>query len=113
MLKKTEKEILTEARDLIVKGWTQGTYARDCQGDSCYVHSPHATCFCVLGAIRRVSSGRQVALLQKVATHIEDPGAICVSPGKPLGTWLPAFNDHCSTKQADVVQLLNKAIDAV
>lgn len=53
----TTLEILKAARELISvpERWTQGAYARDNQGAPCATTSDEATCFCVRGAVRRVS----------------------------------------------------------
>ena len=48
----TPQGILNAAADLIERtGWTQGFSALDSYGDSCYISSPAATCYCAYGAV--------------------------------------------------------------
>ena len=48
---KTASELLTHARALIAKGWTQGTYARDEEGNKVSRDDGKAITFCTYGAL--------------------------------------------------------------
>lgn len=53
-------QILHQAIELLrTKGWTQGSYARDAKGLRTDSHGSDATCFCVLGAIKRVYGSKR------------------------------------------------------
>jgi len=54
----TVKELLIKAKSLIEtpETWTQGTYAKDANGQSVTSFSTEATQFCAMGAIRRATS---------------------------------------------------------
>jgi len=58
--------------------WTQGTCARDANGDSCSVVGKAAVCWCLLGAICKCYSGQQqMAIIRKVTSEV----------GVPVGTY--------------------------
>lgn len=50
-------EIFTKVRALLAEPdhWIRGTYARDLNGESIYPESARATCWCLSGAVRRVT----------------------------------------------------------
>lgn len=101
----TTVDILREARGLVARGWTQGSYARDEQGKELCVCDDRAVSWCTLGAIReaqaRVAStfdeaDRAEELLGKVAC--DDWAAI------------PDWNDEDGRTQADVLNAYDRAI---
>lgn len=50
-------KILRAAKNLLeTKGWTQGSFARNEQGNTCFMNDSEASCFCSRGAIYKVSS---------------------------------------------------------
>jgi hypothetical protein len=51
----TPLEILIAARALLLRGWTQGAYARDASGVPCNSDSEHAECWCFEGAVNAVA----------------------------------------------------------
>lgn len=53
----TPLHVLTEARELVRKGWTQGAFARDVKGKPCIVYTQEAVTFCPTGAMARSSVG--------------------------------------------------------
>jgi hypothetical protein len=70
-------QVLRQARELISdpKHWTQKACARDVNGEHIDIFSPDAVCFCVGGAIERVSkTGCREAylLLDQVAEKLTD-----------------------------------------
>ncbi len=50
-------EVLEGARELVLKGWCQGAYARDVDGRKCDEISDRAVRWCLIGALRRASGG--------------------------------------------------------
>lgn len=54
---KTNKDVLTYARNLIADPvrWTQGTYARNAEGEPVGVFADAAVCWCAVGAIDRAA----------------------------------------------------------
>lgn len=48
------KDLLIRARELIEKGWCQGAYAKDADGESVGATAQGATAFCIRGAILAV-----------------------------------------------------------
>lgn len=54
MGRKSTLQVLNEARELIAKGFTQGSYAKGSNGNDVDAMSDDATCFCTLGALARV-----------------------------------------------------------
>lgn len=45
---------LREARGVLERGWTQGSFARDANAYSVSSKNPDATCWCAAGAIQKV-----------------------------------------------------------
>lgn len=83
-------DVLKAGRELIAdpERWTQGTYARDADGNRVYYDSPAAVCWCSQGAVLkfepnvrrayevvsvlgRVTPGRNLVLYQDLHTHAE------------------------------------------
>ena len=99
--------VLNAAADLLEKpgGWTQGALALGGEGEYLDVDSSDATCFCVVGAIRRVSGfGRRpeetIPVRQALAASLRLPGYKA-----PLVNW----NDDPDRTQAEVVKALRHA----
>jgi len=96
------KDHLVKARSYIEKGWTQGEYARDKEGDSVTSWDPTAVCWCARGAFRAVdgnypsssASDHSVFLLAEIG-HFDSP---------------TLWNDYSKRTQQDVLALFDKAI---
>lgn len=97
-------EILTRAKALIQdpKNWTQGEYARSAEGIPIGERHPRATCFCSMGAIRRVT-GSSSNLFYK---NLDALRAVEVVTCEPLSE----YND--SHTHAEVIAKFNEAIAA-
>ena len=105
----TTKEVLIAARDLIAEPehWIKGAMAKRTRGSRVRLDSDHpdATCFCLLGAVVCAAGVGKLIL-----EDAEDT----------LRVWLPAnyngqisdFNDARSTTHADVLAVLDCAIEA-
>jgi hypothetical protein len=93
----TLHETLKAMRELIgdEKRWTQGEFARNDAGEVISINDPTATCFCLLGAFRRVGGWDQDARVLRVAMNVEHVGY---------------FND--SHTHAEVIAKLDEAIEA-
>lgn len=93
-----EKETLIEIRALIEKGWIKGAYARDGGGERVSPYSDSAVSFCLVGAMER--SCETPSQLKNLYRTLGDHG-MCS---------LTFFNDRPETTKADVLSLLDEAI---
>lgn len=100
------KELLIRARGRIEKGWCQGAYAKNADGDGVGATDPDATSFCIRGAILAVGpldySVRSPAygLLENVVDRISQ------SPCDSLA----GYNDAPERTQAEVLAVFDAAI---
>jgi hypothetical protein len=91
---------LREARALIERGWTQGAFARHANGRVIGCESESASCFCMAGAIMRVTPS-----IYSFERFIEP---LCVVIGdRRLDHW----NDAPERTQAEVLAAFDKAIE--
>ena len=108
--------LLTEARALIERGWTQGASARDKNGDVVSVASVRAVCWCPLGAIRSVTRGLDNAAVLdqnlRARFTLACPVYINHSASYSGAAWfsIAAWNDEHTTTQDDVLSAFTKAI---
>lgn len=98
---KSPAEVLEAAADLLEKpgAWTQGSFARTASGASESPFSPAASCFCLRGALCRVSNRRLHDLLEVETKAL----------GFPTAAAMARWNDHPSRTQAEVVAALRQA----
>lgn len=92
---------LMRARDLIRKGWTQGSAARDKEGRAVFCNDPKAVCFCALGALGRATLRNSVKTRFKCNGALHD--ATCTSG---LANW----NDDPGQTKGNVLRAFTKAI---
>lgn len=94
-------EILSAAADLIEQPgkWTQGEYAKDGRGRGCYGFDEQAQCFCLLGAIQKVTGEEDTYELRK---HVRR-----VVGNRAINNW----NDASGRTQAEVVAALRQAAE--
>lgn len=97
-------EILRKARSLVAKGWCQGHYACDQDGDFCDSNSPDAASWCAQGALHRAG----MALGDKRAPSLAAQNFLY----EAVGRHVPDFNDAASTTHADVLDAFDRAIAA-
>ena len=82
--------------EYITKGWCQGEFARDSQGEKCYLYSPAVSEWCLVGAIKEAylqdnkKCRRAITKLQRKLNSLQ------------FATW----NDDPTRTQAEVVALL-------
>lgn len=104
--------VLLRARSIIAeeKNWTKGCYARTGSGDEISPHLASASSFCALGAIRRAAG--ENTQCHGAAAHRALHGAALQLYFTRIGTSVPEFNDHNSTRHADVLEVFDHAIAA-
>ncbi len=109
----TGKQVLQDARKLLTDPdhWTQGVDARTNEGISCSIFSKNARCFCLSGALYKAA--------------LRDDGMITFDPAlehamnrvraaisiKGFGANIPFFNDYNGRTHAEVIEVLDKAIE--
>lgn len=99
---KTVAEALTEARELLdKKGWTQGAYARDANGDEVLYYSKDACKFCARGALFKACGNDALYLLASDALDKFIPNALTV-----------IWNDDPGRTKEDVLAVFTAAIEA-
>ena len=85
--------------------WTKKSYARSANGFSCHAKDPAATCFCLMGALTKLSPpGRVIESMAKLENAID------TLPNKPahLKT-IVDFNDSDFTTHEKIVEVLKIA----
>ena len=98
---------LKAVRALIHKGWIQRSYASNGFGGIVVPSSPHATCFCLTGAVHRV---RLSAYWDPLIRSLSD--AIGVSEGaKSRYRFVLSFNDKRGRTKAEVIAILDTAVE--
>lgn len=93
---------LKEARRLVEAGWTQGVAARDHEGQPVAPQSSTAVCFCVLGAISRVTRS-SVSMFNIILKTFD-----AVVPGDGWAT--EKWNDAPGRTQTEVLDAFDRAI---
>lgn len=104
----TLRENLKAVRALIAKGWATGSFARSDQWEPVIVESPNAVCFCIAGAVLRVSGEEDIAGNPMVRS-LSDTLGVCEGD---QSRFLVAFNDAPGRSQDDVLALIDRAIEA-
>lgn len=100
-------ETLKAARDLISDParWTQREYARDQFGNSAMATDGYATCWCALGAIRKVT-GRENDIYRPAVAQL---ARHCQVVDIPAGWAVSTHND--THDHAEVLALFDAAIE--
>ncbi len=96
----TLRENLKAVRALIAKGWTQEAYARDARGFAVNFDSDEAECYCLRGATLAAADSYSCCADLQIALSL------------PLSDGLIAYNDFPGRTQADVLALIDRAIEA-
>ena len=113
----TTWDVLTAARLLVVKGWTQGAHLRDSEGeemdfvgDGIFDVPEYAASFCPDGAVIAVCGESYSVAYQDAidALEFELPDG-CEPDGNGNGN-LSSWNDERARVQGDVVSLFDRAI---
>lgn len=94
-------QFLELTKEVVQKGWTKNYFARNADQDPVPITHPYATCFCLVGALRRVSNVRMVEI------PIEAQLALQRVVGRQS---IPDFNDDPETTKEDVINAIEEAI---
>lgn len=107
------KQILKAARDLLTdpQHWTKGTLARNVFNEPVSVQSPRARCWCLHGAILKVSAATSAEWSQTVAANRALYPFVPSKYGDGPDNVVLYFNDDKTTKHSDVLALLDVAIE--
>lgn len=100
--------ILSGMRNLLAdeKCWTKGAPARDAQGLPALSASNESVCWCLMGASNRARSDLGLGVLcDQLAIDALDL-ALGGGPGV-----VPSFNDHPDTTHADILAVIDRAIE--
>lgn len=104
---KTVKEVLTEARELLARGFTQGAMARDVRGRVCDPLDVNANCFCTLGALIRATA-LDYPVHEPARVHLRKTIGLSTGVNHAEGTDTGTWND--SHTQEEVLAAFDKAI---
>lgn len=101
--------LLTKARAVIERGWCQGAFARDAQGQPVAPTDPLAETFCIRGATRVIEPTNDD--LRLVAhSYLED---VIKARTYRVYSSLASYNDYPSRTQAEVLAVFDAAISQV
>lgn len=98
----TELEHLRKMRELLAKGWTQGAWARDENGNPVSELSPAARSFCILGARYRVC--------QDTSGKIKLDAIFIAAVEFNLSS-IKSWNDDPKRTQPEVLAFIDRAIE--
>jgi hypothetical protein len=98
---------LTRAMNAIInRGWTQGAFARNRNGEECDVRSG-AACFCSLGAIEYATKSKNGDRHELRCEKASD--ALALGLPRPYKSVVP-YNDKPGRTRSQVVSLFQRAI---
>ena len=101
--------LLKRTRELIERGWTQGSSARDADGQPCDLR--RATCFCLYGALTQASYEEGGSLMYWIMDPIREP--LIDSFIKATGIRnIVEWNDDAKRTKEDVLNALDETIKA-
>jgi hypothetical protein len=93
-------KVLTDARAMVERGWTQGWFARDAAGNKRYELDESAVCWCMAGAYMAVAPG--------LASWEEAEDFLKRAIGEES---VPDWNDVDGRTQAEVLAAFDRAIE--
>ncbi len=101
-------QVLTTAREYLERGWIQGVAARSITGEPCSHSDPNACRWCLTGAVSRAAFTNKwqdcypylTAIISLLASSREDARWVCV------------WNDQPGRTQEEVIELVNRCIEA-
>lgn len=101
---------LKQARKLIAdpKHWTKEFYARDGAGMSVDPTAPNATCFCMIGAARKVT-GNDLTISDNKLISTTHYLYLAIMPFNHL--YVSKFNDDALRTHAEVMAVFDTAIE--
>lgn len=98
-------KLLTQARAVIERGWCQGCFARDAEGQPVAATDPLAETFCIRGATRVVSPNDDAR--ERAHWHLENA---IIDVTQRSYTSLASYNDDPGRTQAEVLAVFDAAI---
>ncbi len=102
---KSAKQVLIEAREMVVKGWCQGAWAENEDGLAVDPGDREACAWCITGALRAVAHDTTADRATATAAIIRV---------FPLFMWADSiinFNDYPARTKAEVLTLFDRAIE--
>lgn len=102
----TTVKFLTKARAVIERGWCQGSFARDAQGQPIESTDPLAETFCIRGATRAVAPIDDDERV-RAHRHLEDVIIALTDGGYDS---LARYNDVPGRTQAEILAVFDAAI---
>jgi len=106
--------IIQNARDYIEEGWTQRAMARIGNGFGIDPVDPRATCWCLVGALRRATHFSNTMSFTENAfarsRRAFSQAYNYLEPLIPYGEDMIGFNDAEETTQEDVLKVLDTAL---
>lgn len=104
------KELLTKAKELISdpNKWTKESFARNKDNKPVEYLSPDATCFCAIGAIRKVGYSNE-SFTKTLPAEIKLQREV---QKNTIFAEVASFNDFLLTTHEEVLHLFDKAIEA-
>lgn len=102
----TTVKFLTKARAVIERGWCQGCFARDAQGQPIESTDPLAETFCIRGAMRAVAPN-DYDVRARAHRHLEDV-IIALTDGDCDS--IASYNDDPDRTHAEILAVFDAAI---
>jgi hypothetical protein len=122
-------EVLERTRAILSqpKAWTTGVFAKDANGRTADPMDADATCFCLIGAIKRASYGTNADTFDgqdldsritdqrysNLALHATTALRIAIADEFGVEPSIPSFNDSDWREHADVLLCIDTAIKTV
>ncbi len=106
-------DILVRQRALLVRGWTQGAFARKENGDKVGWTDPAAVSFCLAGAFKRASLDLQASLLADKVAYDAYWHAAVWEATKAHSPSIYTFNDDHNTTVDKVLSIVDDALTRI
>ena len=104
-------KLLKETRTVLERGWTQEVYARDANGHVIYPENKDACQWCISGALRKASRFSDYDDAEKLPPGYPEAYRAILSACPDFD--LVRYNDEEGRTQADVLDLMSRAISRV
>lgn len=110
--------LIRGARRLLTDGnaWAKQRYAESGDGGEVEANDPSATCWCVLGALHRVSGDTTMTSEEFTSVHVSMQAQVYISAGIPweigrrnVGGIVADWQDRHRTRHAEVLAVLDDA----
>jgi hypothetical protein len=98
---KKEIKVLKKVLNLLENGWCQDSWARDNDGNTCSVDSKYAKCYCLVGAVCKVTKSPSL----RITVRHQLDSNIPINYGGLL-----SWNDNKRRTKQQVINLVKKTI---